>query len=241
MFRHFLFVFLILFTAGASAASVDLVAVDAVDEIREFDPLAPEAMDTLREFDQAYREQTGIDTMFEQSKVFGGMIQPSGGCYRATCRVFANVVKAYSVDRRGRLAQPQMLYLYIDGAFATSWKVSTAGRGHLTPNFDGHPSGPFYPGRYNSKKYPGGDYKGLGNMPYASFYNGGFAIHGTPSIGQLGRPASHGCVRSHPDNARYFSQWVRSVGAGNVWITVSQSPVEPFVGASAPVQVPQGI
>ena len=120
-----------------------------------------------------------------------------------------------------------MLYLYVDGQPVTSWKVSTAGPGHSTPDFNGHPSGPFYSGRYMSRKFPGGDYMGLGNMPYASFYSGGFAIHGTPSIGMLGRPASHGCVRSHPDNARYLSQLIRSVGAGNVFITVSGSRVSP--------------
>jgi lipoprotein-anchoring transpeptidase ErfK/SrfK len=32
-------------------------------------------------------------------------------------------------------------------------------------------------------------------MPYALFFRGGYAIHGTYSIRQLGRPASHGCVR----------------------------------------------
>jgi lipoprotein-anchoring transpeptidase ErfK/SrfK len=32
-------------------------------------------------------------------------------------------------------------------------------------------------------------------MPYSLFFRGGYAIHGTGSTRQLGRPASHGCVR----------------------------------------------
>lgn len=182
----------------------------------EFDPSAPGAMETLQAFDQAYRATTGEDTQSESLLIPMTLEQEVGGCYRGGCRVFANVVK-----------NQQMLYLYLDGQFTTAWKVSTAARGHVTPNYDGHPSGPFYPGRYTSKKYPGGDYRGLGNMPYASFYHGGFAIHGTPSIGALGRPASHGCVRSHPENARYLSQLIRSVGAGQVWVTVSVGRVSP--------------
>ena len=34
-------------------------------------------------------------------------------------------------------------------------------------------------------------------MPYSVFFRGGYAIHGTGYVKQLGRPASHGCVRLH--------------------------------------------
>jgi hypothetical protein len=187
--------------------------------VDEFDPSAPDAMEVLAAFDQAYRATTGEDTQSESLQNPQLTLETQvDGCYRASCHIFANVAKNQ---------RPQMLYLYIDGQLATSWKVSTAAPGHVTPNFDGHPSGPFYPGAYTSRKFPGGDYKGLGNMPYASFYSGGFAIHGTPSISRLGTPASHGCVRSHPDNARYFSQLVRAAGASQVWVTVSGSRVSP--------------
>ena len=90
-----------------------------------------------------------------------------------------------------------------------------------TPNFDRHPDGRFYD-YYDSTKYPGGDYKGLGNMPYAVFIEGGFALHGTPQGNWpwLGRPASHGCVRQHPDDAFRLNRLVRATGVANVWITV---------------------
>jgi lipoprotein-anchoring transpeptidase ErfK/SrfK len=47
-------------------------------------------------------------------------------------------------------------------------------------------------------------------MPYAIFYSGHYAIHGTDQISRLGRPASAGCVRLHPDNARVLFRWSSS-------------------------------
>src|SRR3712207_7541770 len=32
-------------------------------------------------------------------------------------------------------------------------------------------------------------------MPHSIFFTGGYAIHGTPHVRSLGRPASHGCIR----------------------------------------------
>jgi lipoprotein-anchoring transpeptidase ErfK/SrfK len=41
-------------------------------------------------------------------------------------------------------------------------------------------------------------------------------------VRQLGRPASHGCVRLHPDNARIFFSLVREVGQQNTLISIVQ-------------------
>lgn len=74
------------------------------------------------------------------------------------------------------------------------WPVSTARKGYYTP------SGSFRPyslqTMHYSRKYDNSP------MPYSIFFTGGFAIHGTPHVGSLGRPASHGCVRLHTQNAR---------------------------------------
>ena len=43
-------------------------------------------------------------------------------------------------------------------------------------------------------------------MPYAVFYNGDYAIHGTNDLGRLGRPASAGCIRLHPRHAAELAQ-----------------------------------
>jgi hypothetical protein len=58
-------------------------------------------------------------------------------------------------------------------------------------------------------------------MPYAVFFTGGYAIHGTTEVRNLGRPASHGCVRLDPANAQIFYNAVNTVGLINTVITVS--------------------
>ncbi len=132
-----------------------------------------------------------------------------GSCYRISCRVWADIDKT-----------TQTMYLYVDGSLYATWPVST-GLSLDTPNMDTHPNGRIYTA-YTSKKHPGGDYKGLGNMPYAVFIRGGIAIHGTPQSNwkRLGKPASHGCIRLHPDNALIFRDLVKSVGIYQTWVTI---------------------
>jgi lipoprotein-anchoring transpeptidase ErfK/SrfK len=93
------------------------------------------------------------------------------------------------------------------------WKVSTARKGYVTPR------GTYRPTRLHtmwySRKYD------MSPMPHSIFFHGGYAIHGTPYVGNLGRPASHGCVRLHPDNARKLFSMVKSAGPGNVRIVVT--------------------
>ncbi len=73
------------------------------------------------------------------------------------------------------------------------WRVSTARKGYYTP------TGTFHPYSlqlmHYSKKYDNAP------MPHSIFFSGGYAIHATPHVGALGRPASHGCVRLSPSNA----------------------------------------
>ena len=132
-------------------------------------------------------------------------------CRQQDCRLWARVSKAR-----------QRLFLYLDGQLVDSFKVSTGLPGEFeTPSFDVRPSGPVFR-QYTSRKFPGGNYMGLGNMPYAVFFSGGFAIHGTTqgNIPRLGNKASHGCIRLHPDNARLFFELVQTVGLRNTWVTV---------------------
>jgi hypothetical protein len=133
-------------------------------------------------------------------------------CKQAQCRVWAKIIKS-----------EQRLYLYIDGQFVDTFKVSTGIKKHETPVMDRRPSGPTFQ-KYTSKKFPGGNYNGLGNMPYAVFIRGGYAIHGTTqgNIKKLGKKASHGCIRLHPDNGKIFFELVRKAGLENTWITIEE-------------------
>lgn len=46
-------------------------------------------------------------------------------------------------------------------------------------------------------------------MPWAIHYHGGHYIHATDKISELGKPASHGCIRLHPKNAKTLFDIVR--------------------------------
>lgn len=174
----------------------------------ELDPFDPNVEQYLQEFDQVYEQETGIPAHINDSLKFN--VFGSVGCRRIECPIFVQIVKS-----------TQRLYLYRDGQLIDTWLTSTGSAGHETPNLDKNPDGRIYD-RYSSKKFPGGDYNGLGNMPYAVFIYNGFAIHGTPQSNwkYLGKKASHGCVRIHPDNAQYFNRLVREHGIRNVWVTI---------------------
>lgn len=58
-------------------------------------------------------------------------------------------------------------------------------------------------------------------MPYAVFFRGGYAIHGTNAVRHLGRPVSHGCVRLATPNAAQFFALVKEAGSANTRIVVS--------------------
>lgn len=138
-------------------------------------------------------------------------------CKGKDCLVYAEVIKS-----------SQTLYLYIEGELKDSFKVSTGIKKYETPSLDVRPAGPLFT-KYTSRKFPGGDYQGLGNMPYAVFVRGGYAIHGTTpgNFSKLGTKASHGCIRLHPDNARIFYELVKTAGLGHTWVRIRETaPVE---------------
>jgi lipoprotein-anchoring transpeptidase ErfK/SrfK len=59
-------------------------------------------------------------------------------------------------------------------------------------------------------------------MPHAIFFTKkGHAIHGTAETQKLGRPASHGCVRLAPDNARTLFALVKEIGLKNTEIVLT--------------------
>ena len=57
-------------------------------------------------------------------------------------------------------------------------------------------------------------------MPHSVFFHGGYAVHATDAIRRLGRPASHGCIRLHSDDASDFYTLVETVGPANTSIVI---------------------
>jgi lipoprotein-anchoring transpeptidase ErfK/SrfK len=106
----------------------------------------------------------------------------------------------------------QRMSMSVDGVPRYMWRVSTGRGGYGTP------SGVFRPQMlarsWFSRKYYNSP------MPYSIFFHGGYAIHGTNYLSQLGGPASHGCVRLHPSNAAVLFGLVQR-HRGNTRIIVS--------------------
>lgn len=94
------------------------------------------------------------------------------------------------------------------------WKVSTARKGYVTPQ--GSWSAKWLSRNHRSRKYDNAP------MPYAVFFNGGYAVHATFDLKRLGRPASHGCIRLHPDNAAEFFSLASQHGLKNTKIVVTR-------------------
>lgn len=106
----------------------------------------------------------------------------------------------------------QEMHIQLDGRTLHAWPVSTGRPGYGTP------TGSYAPIRLEAKWYS----RKYNNapMPHSIFFRGGYAIHGTTEISSLGRPASHGCVRLHPDNARILFDLVRRHGFSGTRISI---------------------
>jgi len=108
----------------------------------------------------------------------------------------------------------QTMNVYVDGWPQYTWPVSTARKGYYTP------TGVFHAQRlaemWYSKKYDNSP------MPHSIFFKGGYAIHGTEYVKRLGTPASHGCVRLHPENAETLFELVQENGLEAMSIEVNE-------------------
>jgi lipoprotein-anchoring transpeptidase ErfK/SrfK len=107
----------------------------------------------------------------------------------------------------------QTMSVRVNGWSYGNWRVSTARSGYYTPR------GTFGVTRtakiWYSKKYDNAA------MPNSVFFHGGYAIHATGAIRNLGRPASHGCVRLHPSNAAALYSLVQQYGPRRTRITLT--------------------
>jgi hypothetical protein len=99
----------------------------------------------------------------------------------------------------------QQMTVSLDGSEKYRWPVSTGRAGYETP------SGTYTATSMNEIWYS----KEFDNapMPHAVFFiRDGHAIHGTYEVKNLGKPASHGCVRISPGNAAILYELVRENG-----------------------------
>jgi lipoprotein-anchoring transpeptidase ErfK/SrfK len=108
----------------------------------------------------------------------------------------------------------QEMTVFVDGIERHSWPVSTGVRGYSTP------SGDYTASSMNeiwySKQWDDAP------MPHSVFFTKrGHAIHGTTEVKKLGRPASHGCVRLAPENAKTLFYLVKDAGLENTQVVLT--------------------
>lgn len=119
----------------------------------------------------------------------------------------------------------QRLTVTRDGLPLHIWAVSTGKRGFATPN------GTFTAFRMErdhfSREWDDAP------MPHSIFFTKrGHAIHGYLDTRQIGRPASHGCVRLEPRNAATLFALVKEEGVLNTKVVVTGTEPAP---AAAPL------
>ena len=106
----------------------------------------------------------------------------------------------------------QKLQLYEKGKFLSQWDISSARAGKITPRGS-------WTAKWLSKNHKSSIYDGA-EMPFSVFFDGDYAIHGTRQIHRLGEPASAGCIRLHPDNAKIFFDLALLYGLENTLIRI---------------------
>lgn len=111
----------------------------------------------------------------------------------------------------------QRMSVLVDGTARYNWKVSTGTKRYTTP------SGVYKP-QWLARKWRSKQYNNA-PMPHAIFFHRGYAVHGTTEVGRLGNPASHGCVRLHPENAALLYSLVEKQMA-QTRLVVSDDPLE---------------
>ncbi|MBR0716769.1 L,D-transpeptidase [Bradyrhizobium liaoningense] len=110
----------------------------------------------------------------------------------------------------------QAMTVAVDGVERYHWPVSTGIPSRETPN------GSFRAFRMEEDHYS----KEFDDapMPHSIFFTKiEHAIHGTDSVGRLGSPASHGCVRLSRENASRLYALVQDQGVLNTTVTLTGS------------------
>ncbi|MFZ0671524.1 MAG: L,D-transpeptidase [Pseudolabrys sp.] len=108
----------------------------------------------------------------------------------------------------------QKMTVFLDGVEKYVWPVSTGQAGYSTP------SGTYTATSMNEIWYS----KEWDNapMPHSVFFRkDGYAIHGSYEVKNLGRPASHGCVRISPANATTLYALVKKIGLKNTEVVLT--------------------
>ena len=127
----------------------------------------------------------------------------------------------------------QLMTVDVDGAQRYAWPVSTGLARYDTP------AGEFKPFRMErhhfSREWDDAP------MPHSIFFTQeGHAIHGSYHVKNLGRPASHGCVRLEPQNAALLFDLVKQETMAKTRVVLTGvAPTAPQVARAEPEPLPK--
>ena len=136
----------------------------------------------------------------------------------ALCALVVTAPQPAAADVQVNISKSsQRMSVLVDGSTRYNWAVSTGAKSYTTP------TGVYRP-QWLAKKWRSKQYSGA-PMPHSIFFHKGYAIHGTTEISRLGRIASHGCVRLHPENAAKLYELVEKQ-MQNTRVVVSDDAIE---------------
>jgi lipoprotein-anchoring transpeptidase ErfK/SrfK/ketosteroid isomerase-like protein len=108
----------------------------------------------------------------------------------------------------------QRMTVSVDGVETFDWPVSTGRAGYSTPS--GNYTATSMNEIWYSRQWDNAP------MPHSVFFmKDGHAIHGSNDVKNLGKPASHGCVRISPENATTLYGLVGKSGLENTHVVLS--------------------
>jgi lipoprotein-anchoring transpeptidase ErfK/SrfK len=108
----------------------------------------------------------------------------------------------------------QRMTVSLDGVETFDWPVSTGRAGYSTPS--GNYTATSMNEIWYSRQWDNAP------MPHSVFFmKDGHAIHGSNDVKNLGKPASHGCVRISPENATTLYALVGKSGLENTHVVLS--------------------
>jgi hypothetical protein len=144
----------------------------------------------------------------------------------------ANAAVLITVDK-----SIQQMTVSVDGRALYQWPVSTGKAGYDTPS-----------GKHKAFRMERDHYSKEWDdapMPHSIFFTQkGHAIHGSLDVKRLGSPASHGCVRLLPANAKTLFELVEQEGVLNTTVVLtgvapSRAPVVARRQAPSGLEEPQ--
>ncbi len=200
-----------LITVAVSAAF--MCAVSAHAEISDQQSKLPTASSTSKSVEDKSKNKTSKVTSTAPSAVEPSAVKKEnqGAVGQAKTKKSKPVPAAPRLLANINLSN-QTLTVSYGGKIQHVMKISSGRRGYRTPTGTYRPQ--WMTKMHYSKKYDNAP------MPHSVFYHGGYAIHATYATGRLGAPASHGCIRLSPANAKKFYRLVQKYGKANTRISI---------------------